>query len=127
MSLKTTIEQKGPGLYEVKLDGRLDTETYADLEKKLDEVLAGHVSAVRFEMSKLGYLSSMGIRVLFKTFKALRERKALFAMINPQPQIKKVLDIAQALPTETVFASIAEADHYFDTMQKKALGQAADD
>ena len=121
MSLKIKVDDKGRGLYEVALDGRLDTDTSPDLEKRLEELLAGEVRAVRFEMSRLNYLSSMGIRVLFKTFKSLRQKKAMFLMVNPQPQIKKVIEIAQALPPESVFASIQEADDYFDAMQKKVL------
>ena len=57
----------------------------------------------------------------------LRGKKAMFLMVNPQPQIKKVLEIAQALPLETVFESVREADDYFDAMQRKALGQNGDD
>jgi hypothetical protein len=45
----------------------------------------------------------------------------MFLMVNLQPQIKKVFDIAQALPGEAVFSSVEEADEYFDAMQKKAL------
>jgi len=78
---------------------------------------------VRFEMSNLKYISSMGIRVLVKTFKALRTRKAMFAMVNLQPQIKKVFDIVATLPMESIFASVKEADEYFDAMQKKALSE----
>ena len=127
MPLQIEIEQSKPGLYQVELDGRLDTDTSQELEKRLEAVLSKDVKAVRFEMSRLNYLSSMGIRVLFKTFKALRQKKAMFLMANLQPQIKKVLDIAQALPPETVFASVKEADEYYDAMQKKVLDGESED
>ncbi|HZN60596.1 MAG TPA: STAS domain-containing protein [Planctomycetota bacterium] len=126
MPLKTEIEEKKPGLYQVSLDGRLDTDTSKDLEKSLESILAKEVRAVRFELSNLVYISSMGIRILFKTFRALKQKRAMFHMVGVQPQIRKVLDIAQALPPETVFASVQEADDYFDAMQRKALGQDAD-
>ena len=121
MHLSIEVNEKKPGFFEVVLDGRLDTDTSAELEKKLSGPLAGKIQAMRFDMSGLDYISSMGIRVLFKTFKALRAKKAAFLMANLQPQIKKVIEIAQALPTETIFSSVAEADAYFDAMQKKAL------
>ena len=127
MPLSIQVNEKKPGFIEVSLDGRLDTDTSAELENKLGGFLGGNVRAVRFDMSGLDYVSSMGIRVLFKTFKALRAKKASFLMANLQPQIKKVLEIAQALPPETIFASVAEADDYFDAMQKKALEGGADD
>ena len=126
MPLSVQVNEKKTGFFEVVLDGKLDTDTSSELEKKLSGPLAGSVRAVRFDMSGLDYISSMGIRVLFKTFKALRAKKAAFLMANLQPQIKKVLEIAQTLPPETVFASVKEADDYFDAMQRKALGQEED-
>jgi anti-anti-sigma factor len=126
MPLSIEVNEKKAGFFEVALDGRLDTDTSGELEKRLNGPLAGDVRAVRFDMSGLDYVSSMGIRILFKVFKTLRARKAAFLMANLQPQIKKVLEIAQALPPETVFSSVAEADDYFDAMQRKALGQEED-
>ncbi len=123
MSLQIDINEKKPGLVEVALDGRLDTETSTQLEARLEELLKGELRAVRFDMASLNYVSSMGIRILFKTFKALRQRKAMFLMANLQPQIQKVFEIAQALPSESIFATVEEADEYFDAMQRKVLGQ----
>ncbi len=123
MPLMIEVKELKMGLVEIALGGRLDTETSPQLEKKLDEALAKPVQALRFELSRLDYISSMGIRVLFKTLKALRAKKAMALVVNPQPQIKKVLEIAQALPKESVFTSIREADDYFDAMQKKVLEQ----
>jgi hypothetical protein len=40
--------------------------------------------------------------------------------INLQPQIKKVFDILNALPSLKVFASIQELDGYLDAMQTRA-------
>ncbi len=123
MSLNIVVTENKPGLVEVALDGRLDTETAPQLEQCLAPIMAKGVRALRFDLERLKYVSSMGIRVLFNTFKALRAKKAMFLMAHLQPQIKKVLEIAQALPAETMFASIAEADAYYDAMQRKALGQ----
>ena len=123
MSLHIEINEKGSGLHEVVLDGRLDTDTYAELEARLKQLFEKKLAAVRFNMAQLNYISSMGIRVILKAFKTLRARKVLFLMADLQPQIKKVFDIAQALPPETVFASVKEADEYFDAMQRKVLEQ----
>ncbi len=127
MPLDIDVTEERPGLYLVALHGRLDTDTSAELEKRLQTVLASEVRAIRFEMSRLDYISSMGIRILFTTFKALQAKKAMFLMANLQPQIKKVLDIAKALPAQSVFASVEEADQYFDAMQRKALGDEVEE
>jgi anti-anti-sigma factor len=127
MSLVITVSEKKPGLFELALDGRLDTDTYGQLEAKLNELLPTKPKAVRFNMARLNYISSMGIRVFLKAFKALRGQKAMFLMADLQPQIKKVFDIAEALPPESVFASVEEADAYFDAMQRKVLEQDSGD
>jgi len=124
MSLKIDVVQVLPGYYEFALDGRLDTETYPALEKSAQELLDKQARGIRLNMAKLNYISSMGLRVILKITKELKQRKGVFQLVNMQPQIQKVMEIAAALPKEAVFSSIQEADAYFDAMQKKALGQS---
>ncbi|MGD2270109.1 MAG: hypothetical protein PVI06_06895 [Desulfobacterales bacterium] len=45
--------------------------------------------------------------------------------MNLQPQIKKVFDIINALPSMQIFASIEELDEYLDAIQKKATRGAS--
>ena len=127
MSLQIEVTEQKPGLYVVAIGGRLDTSTSPQLEKRFQDILARNVLAVRFDLLGLDYVSSVGIQVLFKTFKALRQKQALVGLAGLQPQIKKVLEIAKALPAESVFGSVEEADAYFDAMQRKALGQTDED
>ncbi len=123
MSLQIDLTEKKPGLVEIALDGRLDTETADQLEARLDDLLKTEPRAVRFNMKSLDYISSMGIRVIFKTFKTLRQKKALLLLSNLQPQIKRVFEIAAALPPDSIFETVEEADEYFDAMQRKVLEQ----
>ena len=68
----------------------------------------------------LNYLSSAGIRVILKARDALKKNNGKVTFMNLQPQIKKVFDIINALPSVQIFASIEELDEYLDAMQKKA-------
>jgi anti-anti-sigma factor len=126
MQFEVEIDNTRPDLIEVVLAGGLNTETASKLETILEDVFSKPVRAVRFEMSRLSYISSIGIKLLFHAFKTLRDQNTLFLMVNLQPQIMKVLDIAKALPAENIFASVQEADEYFDAMQRKALGGTDD-
>ncbi len=119
--LKTSVVEKMPGCFEIALGGRLDTETYAEFETAAGKVLAQNPRAIRLEMAKLAYISSMGLRVVLKVAKELRAKQRLFQMTNLQPQIRKVFDIAATLPKEAIFASVEEADAYYDEMQRRAL------
>lgn len=121
MSLKIDVTQKMPGYYELALDGRLDTETHGKLESSIKQLPSATARGIRLNLAKLTYISSMGLRVVMKVMKEMKDKKGVFQMVHIQPQIQKVFDIAAALPTESVFESVEEADAYLDMMQKRAL------
>lgn len=121
MSLVTNIEQKMPGYYVVVLNGRLDGITSADCEAQINSILVPATKTIMFDMSNLSYISSMGLRIILKTRQFLEGQGGTVHVINMQSQIEKVLQIANMLRGMTLFASIEEADDYFDTMQKKVL------
>ncbi len=75
------------------LKGRLDSITAPQYEKYLaDEVKALNDEArIVVDLSQLVYISSMGIRALLTTRKALAKKKGLFQLINAQPQVAKIL------------------------------------
>ena len=117
--LQIKIEQQPGGRVRVALDGRLDTNTYADCEQKLKPLLLPATRVLVFDMTRLDYLSSMGLRVLMMVSKTLSAQGSKCLLTNLQPPIKTVIEIANALPRETVFASVAEADRYLDMIQKR--------
>ena len=121
MSLDIAIEP-AHGSCRVALRGRLDTHTYDELDRKLAPVLANaSVNTLVFDLGRLEYISSAGIRSLFKARKALAARSGKVLVANPQPQIRKVLDMVKAVPINEIFASTEEADAYLDAMQRKVL------
>jgi anti-anti-sigma factor len=121
MSLIMNIENRMPGCYVVTLNGRLDGVTYADCEAKMAPILLPETKTVMFDMSALDYISSMGLRVILKTRKIIEGNGGGVHTINMQPQIAKVFEIANLLRGMKLFASIKEADDYFDAMQKTVL------
>lgn len=110
----------------VALGGKLDTHTFAQFDAELEPVLDGPIDTLVLDLGNLAYISSAGIRSVFKARKTLAERGGRVLIANPQPQIKKVFDIVKAVPLSEIFSSVAEADAYLDTMQRKVL-QAEDD
>ena len=120
MSLKVTSTEIRPGVITISPIGSVDTRTHTILEENVDSVLSGTPNVIIFDMEFLDYINSMGVRVLLKTKKQLQKDNGKVIFIKLQPQIKKVFDILNALPTMQVFTSIEELDKYLDTMQKKA-------
>jgi anti-anti-sigma regulatory factor len=69
----------------------------------------------------------MGLRVLMKTTKALAVHGGKCLLTRLQPPIRAVIDIANALPAQSIFASVEEADAYLDLMQRRARENASGD
>jgi anti-anti-sigma factor len=120
MSLTIDVDASNPPFQRLSLGGRLDTSTAPALEKKVDEVLAAKPLAVVFDLAALEYISSAGLRAIFRTQKAMHAAKGEVLMVNMQPAVQKVFDIVRALPLKSVFRSIEELDEYLDAMQRKA-------
>ena len=121
MSLNVIVTSRKTGVYIVKPEGRLDTETYLILDEKIASLLETATRVLILDMSDLDYISSAGVRVVFKTKKSLNESGGEFMMTNLKPQIRKVFEIINALPTISIFKNIDEADAYLDAMQRKEI------
>jgi sigma-B regulation protein RsbU (phosphoserine phosphatase) len=120
MALAIEITNQESGGRRVTLRGRLDTFTAPQLETALAPLLdSSAVTSIAFGLDGLEYISSAGIRCLVRTHKALGARGGRVAIVNPQPVVRKVLEIVKALPPEQVFGSDAELDAYLDAMQRK--------
>jgi anti-anti-sigma factor len=120
--LRIEIAPPANGSQRVALGGRLDTHTYADLDEKLAPVLANPaITSLVLDLAGLDYISSAGIRSVFKARKALSARAGKVLVVNPQPQIQKVFDMVKAVPLNEIFTSVAEADAYLDAMQRKVV------
>lgn len=117
--LEIIVENQPEGRVRVALNGRLDTQTYVQCEERIRPLLTATTRVLMFDMTNLNYLSSMGLRVLMKTATALGSHGGRCVLAHLQPPIRKVIEIANALPKETVFASVEEADRYLDIMQRR--------
>jgi anti-anti-sigma factor len=119
MSLTIVLEEAATPV--LSLRGRLDTHTAPDLDRALNQLLAERtgISRLVFDLSELAYLSSAGIRCFVRARKAIEPGGGKVALVNPQPSVRKVLDIVKAMPVGGIFSSTAELDAYLDDMQKK--------
>lgn len=123
MALTINVQEHWPGKATVKLNGRLDGQTVTECEYTLKEKLSENTRFLTFDLENLEYISSMGIRLLLMHRKKIEGRNGKLVTANLQPQIKKVFDIAEVLPSWGIFESVQEADAYFDKMQKDEESQ----
>jgi len=118
--LNIHIQDGRPLTKTVALEGRLDTDTVADFDKEMEYLMGSAVRVLVFDMAKLDYISSAGLRSLFRAQKDLKSRGGKALMVHLQPQVKKVFEIVKTVDLKTVFRNLAELDDYLDAMQNKA-------
>ena len=105
----------------ISLAGSLDTDTAKQLQDKIDHEIDSTVHMIIMDLKRLEFLSSAGLRVIFKTKKYMDSHEGKFMLLNLQPQVRKVFDIIKALDGMNVFKSQEEMDEYLTAMQNKVL------
>ncbi len=119
MSLNVRTEDARSFTKTIYLKGSLDTETVSTFDQELDTVLESPLKVLVLDLSELEYLSSAGIRSMFRAQKSMKARAGKALIVNPQPAVQKVFDIVKAVDLSAVFASVQELDKYLDTIQRK--------
>lgn len=76
---------------EVVLEGRLDTATSPELESALKDSL-NDITDLTFNMEKLEYISSSGLRVLLATQKTMN-KKGNMKIVNANEMIMEIFDV----------------------------------
>jgi anti-sigma B factor antagonist len=125
MTLIVRSESPTPIRTTVWLEGRLDANTFTDLDEALRDItpMVDNEGTLVLDLSQLDYISSAGLRSLAQLRKQMNDRGARTLLLNPQPQVKKVFEIVKAVPVKEVFASINELDQYLDHIQRSVTGQ----
>ena len=121
MGFHVEVVEKEKGVFVVLPQGHLDSNTYLGMEEEVDRLLNESTRVIIFDMADLEYISSAGLRILFKAMKTMKTQGGTTMVSNLQPQIKKVFEIIDALPSFNIFRDMEEVDQYLDVMQKKEL------
>ena len=79
------------GALTVALEGRLDTATSPQLESELNSALPGVTSLV-FDLEKLEYISSAGLRVLLSAQKVMN-RQGEMKLLHVNDVVNEILEV----------------------------------
>ena len=90
--MEITTERKGDSV-ELTAVGRLDEHWSNHLATSLDDTIRQGGRRLRFNMSKVTYVSSAGLGVLVEFHKKLQGIDGSFTVTEPSPQVSKVLDL----------------------------------
>ena len=120
MELNTEVEiDENKSVARVSLRGALNTDTAPAFESSLQDVVDKGMQLTVLDMKDLDYISSAGLRVIFKAAKQIKADGRRLAAANRKPHIDKVFEILKALPDMAVFANDQEMDEYLDSMQER--------
>ena len=84
--------QKNENVLVLGIEGRLDTITSVDLEEKLDCELEG-VETLIFDLEKLEYISSAGLRVLLATTKEIERNDGHMIVRNVSNDVMDIFEV----------------------------------
>jgi anti-anti-sigma factor len=119
MSLDIVITPVANNGIRISIAGSLDSNTAPELQQSIDAEINESISTTIMDFKDLDFLSSAGLRIIFKTKKIMDNSGGKFFLVNLQPQIKKVFEIIKALDGMNVFKNQDEMDEYLTVMQDK--------
>ena len=118
LSTSLTVDEER-SVARIMLKGALNTDTAPEFERRLQTIVDSAYSLTVLDMKELDYISSAGLRVIFKAAKQSKTNGNRLAAANRKPHIDKVFEILKALPDMAVFANDRELDEYLDSMQEQ--------
>jgi len=121
MPLNIKIQQVDKNTVKIILSGQINSDTYETLDRQINELVQKKISTIILDLADVDFVSSAGVGAIIKAKMSLMRYYGELALVNPQPQIRKVFDIMKLLPAMNVFANIQELDEYLARIQKRVV------
>ena len=93
IEIKKEVTAKDGGLYAIhwfEMDGRINTVTAIEFEEAMNQALRETVF-IALNLSKVTLLTSVGIRIIMKTYKQCDVRGGKFKIEDPSEAVQNVL------------------------------------
>lgn len=123
MTLLVNLNNINTHSVKMSLSGSINSDTADILDAEIARLLDNAISTLVLDFSDITYISSAGVGVIMKAKTSLTRRKGDLAMINLQPQVKKVFEIIRLLPALNVFESVEELDEYLGKIQQSVIDE----
>ena len=108
MDLQLRTYQQGEASV-VEVGGDIELSNASQLRADLRSVCEQEPCHVIVDMSQVSFIDSTGIGVLVGALKRTRENNGSFALICPQPRVRRVFEITGLLQALPLFNSMDEA------------------
>jgi anti-anti-sigma factor len=77
-----------------KMEGRINTTSAEILDKEMNEALTSYYDPIILNMSEITLLTSVGIRIILKTYKQCEAANRKFCIERPSQQVTNVLGLS---------------------------------
>ena len=111
MDLRLRTHEEG-GITWVEAEGEIELSNAPRLREVLLDACEGECPRVVVDLSAAPFIDSTGIGTLIIGLKRARERGGSFALLSPQPRVRRVFEISGLLPALAIFESRAAAAEY---------------
>ena len=92
-SIEITEETEN-GICRIAVKGRIDANNADFFLNKLEKVLSDGQKIIILNMSKVAYLSTIGIRIILKIYKQVTEAGGKFNIERPSEIVRNILGMA---------------------------------
>ena len=79
------------GVRKIDLKGRLDIEGANEIDLKFTALTATQRALLVIDLTEVDFIASLGIATLVRNAKAAKLREGNLVLLNPQPNVAKVL------------------------------------
>lgn len=86
--------QEKDGIICFQIEGRLDAESAPEAETQLKGALNQGSQRLLFDLSKMDYISSAGLRVILMAVKELRKKQGKVVLCALTPYVKEIFDVS---------------------------------
>lgn len=93
----------------LNLEGKLNNAAYQPLHDKFTALVQAGEKFVLVDMSKVNFMSSVGLRVFFMAAKELQRAEGMLTVCAPPPEIRRTFEISGFPTPYPIAATLAEA------------------
>lgn len=93
----------------LRIGGEVDLYTAPQVKEEIVALIGGGVRRLVVDLSATQYLDSTALGALVGALKRLREQDGDLRLVNPQPRIRKLLEITRLVKVFEIRDSVAQA------------------
>jgi anti-sigma B factor antagonist len=93
--MELTTESLSDGIARIVLAGRMDAAGANQIDVRFTALTATSAAQIVVDMAQVPFVSSIGIRLLLSSAKALTRRGGRMVIASPQPLVKETFTLAR--------------------------------